>query len=115
MSVDYDVVDAIAGLAEDMRDNGRFVDRIHDTVKTLKEERDSLRAEVERLKESVANLDALYVSRTDALRESEVEVERLREVVRQVHTLVDGVTMIALPEAVRMLADIHKITKGVVE
>jgi len=49
-------------------------------AKALKE-RDEDRAEVERLKESVANLDALYVSRTDALRESEAEVERLREIV----------------------------------
>lgn len=44
-------------------------------------ERDEARAEVERLKESVANLDVLYVSRTDALRESEAEVERLRGIV----------------------------------
>jgi len=35
------------------------------------------RAEVERLRASVENLDALYVSRTDALRECESEVERL--------------------------------------
>ena len=32
MSVDFDVVDALAGLTEDLRSEGDFVARIHDAV-----------------------------------------------------------------------------------
>ncbi len=42
-------------------------------------ERDEARAEVERLKASVENLEALYVSRTDSLRECEAELRDVAE------------------------------------
>lgn len=66
----------------------------------------------------IATIRHAQAQKDEAIRqrdEAQAEVERLREVVRKVHGLVDGVTMIALPEAVHMLADIHKITKGMVE
>ncbi len=50
MSVDFDVVDALAGLAEDLRSEGDFVARLRAAVVTMKQERDEARAEVERLK-----------------------------------------------------------------
>ncbi len=50
MSVDFDVVDALAGLAEDLRSEGDFVARIHDAVATMKQERDEARAEVAALR-----------------------------------------------------------------
>lgn len=52
MTVDFDVVDALAGLAEDLRSEGYFVARIHDAVATMKKERDEARAEVERLQKA---------------------------------------------------------------
>lgn len=42
-------------------------------------ERNEARAEVERLRASVENLDALYVSRTDALRECEAALRTVAE------------------------------------
>lgn len=60
-----------------------------DEVEKLTKERDGARAEVERLNASIENLDALYVSRTNELREAErdcdaarAEVARLQEEVR---------------------------------
>ena len=50
MSVDFDVVDALAGLTEDLRSEGDFVARIHDAVAALKKERDEARDEIARLK-----------------------------------------------------------------
>jgi hypothetical protein len=50
MSVDFDVVDVLAGLAEDLRSEGDFVARIHDAVAAMKKELDEARAEVERLR-----------------------------------------------------------------
>ena len=50
MSVEFDVVDALAGLAEDLRSDGNLVDRFHDAVKKIREERDWARAEVEMLR-----------------------------------------------------------------
>jgi hypothetical protein len=47
------VVDALAGLAEDLRSEGDLVARFHDAVKKMKQERDEARAEVERLKKAV--------------------------------------------------------------
>lgn len=45
----FDVVDALAGLAEDMRDHGRYVERIHDTVKAQRDELDRLHILVHRI------------------------------------------------------------------
>jgi len=50
VSVDFDVVDALAGLTEDLRSEGDFVARIHDAVAAMKKELDEARAEVARLK-----------------------------------------------------------------
>lgn len=44
MSVDFDVVDALAGLAEDLRSEGNFVERLHAAVVTMRQERDEARA-----------------------------------------------------------------------
>lgn len=49
MSVKWDFVDALDGLAEDLMVEGRFVKRIHEAVAELRKERDELKAEVERL------------------------------------------------------------------
>ena len=73
MSVDFDVVDALAGLAEDLRGEGDFVARIHDAVEKLKKERDEARAEVELEREASAKLREEYGT---ALRET---AERQRE------------------------------------
>ncbi len=49
MGGDFDVVDALAGLAEDLRSEGDFVARIHDVVARMKKDRDEAQAEVVRL------------------------------------------------------------------
>jgi len=53
----------------------------------------------------------LRVERDDAL----AEVERLREVVRQVHALVSTVRATAVLDDIEKLREIHEITKGMVE
>lgn len=50
MSVKWDFVDALDGLAEDLMVEGRFVKRIHEAVVMLRKERDELKAEVEQLR-----------------------------------------------------------------
>lgn len=50
MTPDFDVVDALAGFAEDLHSEGNFAMRLHDAVAALRKERDELRAEVERLR-----------------------------------------------------------------
>jgi hypothetical protein len=47
-----------------------------------------------------------------ALREARAEVERLREVMRQVHALVGTVRATAVLDDIEKLRDIHEITKG---
>ena len=53
MTEKIDVVDALAGLAEDLRSHGNFVDRISDAVAAMKKERDAALAEIERLRTDV--------------------------------------------------------------
>ena len=53
MSVDFDVVDALAGLTEDLRSEGDFVARIHDAVAAMKKELDKARVEVAHLKKAM--------------------------------------------------------------
>jgi hypothetical protein len=65
MIAGFDVVDALAGLSEDLRSEGEFVSRIHDAVEKLKQERDEARAEIATL--------------TAALDERDVEAERSLE------------------------------------
>ena len=55
MSGDFDVVDALAGLAEGLRSEGDFVARLHAAVVTMKKERDEARAEVERLQKRLGD------------------------------------------------------------
>jgi hypothetical protein len=64
MSVDFDVVDALAGLSEDLRSEGDYVARIHDAVQKMERERDEARAALsdtyrrgaEAMREQVASL-----------------------------------------------------------
>ena len=56
MTEKIDVVDALAGLAEDLRSHGNFVDRISDAVAAMKKERDAALAEIERLRGLKAEL-----------------------------------------------------------
>jgi len=92
MSAGFDVVDALAGLSEDLRSEGEFVSRIHDAVEKLKQERDEAtdsalmferdwkdacrerdeaRAEVERLSDASTHWQVM-------LKREMEEVERLR-------------------------------------
>ena len=52
-------------------------------LEVMRRERDEARAEVERLRASVENLDALYISRTDALRECEAALRTVAEAQRE--------------------------------
>jgi hypothetical protein len=56
MTEKIDVVDALAGLAEDLRSHGNFVDRISDAVAAMKKERDAAIAEIQRLRGLKAEL-----------------------------------------------------------
>lgn len=49
---DFDVVDALAGFAEDLKSEAAFAERLHAAVLKMKQERDEARAENERLREA---------------------------------------------------------------
>lgn len=57
----------------------RFAYDFRERAEKAEKERDEARAEVARLKASVENLDALYVSTTDNLRECEAELRDVAE------------------------------------
>jgi|688.fasta_scaffold03411_29 uncharacterized coiled-coil DUF342 family protein len=92
MSAGFDVVDALAGLSEDLRSEGEFVSRIHDAVEKLKQERDEARAEVgmleDRLSESRAEVDRLTDERDELLvrvADQGAELRATREAYRDVY------------------------------
>lgn len=88
MSVDFDVVDALAGFAEDLHSEGNFALRLHDAVKKLKEERDALKAD----------LDAVDSDLQLAVKRLNAEVMRLHEENARLKAALERVTDACDPE-----------------
>jgi hypothetical protein len=108
MSGEFDVVDALAGLAEDLKADGNLVDRFHDAVKKIRHERDAARAEVEMLRGVGCGEDGdgpcgacrkcSYRRGAEAMREAVIDL-----VVREVETwmklgLSDDIRHLQIPE-----------------
>lgn len=57
---EWDIVDSIESLSEDLKSESDFLIRIATAVKNLKEQRDKLLVDNERLRESLASWEATW-------------------------------------------------------
>ncbi len=107
-------LDAIEKLARDPK-SAAFHDLMaRQTIPLVKALREALAA----LEWQAAMTKALSESQerlAQEVKEARAEVERLREVMRQVHALVGTVRATAVLDDIEKLREIHEITKGMVE
>jgi hypothetical protein len=95
MSVDFDVVDALAGFAEDLHSEGDFAMRLHDAVKRLKEERDEARASLQNLLADRGDILLVADSRLDAvLRQRDEATGTLEADLKRTRAMIEHLTAI---------------------